>query len=133
LIGKIDPRVVHRAGTIELETTTKYCGINIWVLDEVDYSSEDFRETESLDFDFLMETVYDENSPEVETNPQVRALLLGMVYAKEAKPARGQSYRDMIRCIALESLGYIVDTLDDKHESATGKEGKQRDITPHSP
>lgn len=43
------------------------------------------------------------------------ALLLGMVYSEETVPKRGQEYRDRVRCIALERLGYNVYTLDNKH------------------
>jgi hypothetical protein len=44
-------------------------------------------------------------------------LLLGMVYSEEIRPKRGQEYRDRIRCIALEKLGYNVKTLDNKHDA----------------
>lgn len=42
-------------------------------------------------------------------------LLLGMVYSQEMTPKRGQEYRDRVRCEALENLGFIVHTVDDKH------------------
>jgi len=44
------------------------------------------------------------------------ALLLGVVYANEYTPKRGQEYRDRVRCEAMECIGYEVYTLDDKHE-----------------
>lgn len=44
-----------------------------------------------------------------------RVLLLGVVYATELKPKRGQEFRDRVRCDALEKLGYEVRTLDNKH------------------
>lgn len=49
-----------------------------------------------------------------------RALLLGMVYANHSQntPNVGQEYRDRLRCLALEDLGYEVYTLDDKHLSS---------------
>jgi len=52
------------------------------------------------------------------------ALLLGMVFSEEMEPKRGQEYRDRVRCEAMESLGYSVFTLDNKHDEdaiATGK------------
>lgn len=66
---------------------------------------------------------------DIETNaeelPQFkRALLLGMVYSKESTPSRGQGYRDMVRCQALEKMGYLVETVDDKHDEELGKEGR---------
>jgi hypothetical protein len=52
-----------------------------------------------------------------------RALLLGMVYSKETNPSRGQGYRDRIRCESLEiNGGYIVDTLDNKHDELLAKD-----------
>jgi len=43
-------------------------------------------------------------------------LLLGMVYSQEMTPKqRGQEYPDRVRCEALENLGFIVHTVDDKH------------------
>jgi hypothetical protein len=53
-----------------------------------------------------------------------RALLLGMVYSKETNPSRGQGYRDRVRCESLEQLspGYIVDTLDNKHDETLAKD-----------
>ena len=49
-------------------------------------------------------------------------LLFGMVFAEELKPKRGQEFRDRVRSEALESRGYRVLTLDDKHEpSEKGK------------
>jgi hypothetical protein len=42
-------------------------------------------------------------------------LLLGMVYSQEMTPKRGQKYPDRVRCEALENLGFIVHTVDDKH------------------
>lgn len=49
--------------------------------------------------------------------PSENVLLLGMVYSKRAtNPARGQEFRDRVRCEALSKLGYSVKTLDDKHE-----------------
>lgn len=58
-------------------------------------------------------------------------LLLGMVFTEYSKlishkntklgitvldrPNRGQEYRDMVRCKGLESLGFDVRTLDNKH------------------
>ena len=44
------------------------------------------------------------------------ALLLGMVYSNEKDPITGQMFRDRVRCEAMENLGYIVKTLDDKHD-----------------
>ena len=38
-----------------------------------------------------------------------------MVYSQEMTPKRGQEYRDRVRCEALENLGFIVHTVDDKH------------------
>ena len=44
------------------------------------------------------------------------ALLLGMIFAEELSPKRGQEFRDRVRCEALEKHGYRVLTLDDKHK-----------------
>jgi hypothetical protein len=44
-------------------------------------------------------------------------LLLGMVFAHQAtEPKRGQEFRDRVRCVALQNLGYQIYTLDDKHD-----------------
>ena len=46
-------------------------------------------------------------------------LLLRMAYHDKSQSehaVRGQGYRDRIRCEALENLGFIVKTLDDKHQ-----------------
>jgi len=43
-------------------------------------------------------------------------LLLGMVYSNEKDPITGQMFRDRVRCEAMERLGYVVKTLDDKHD-----------------
>ena len=51
-------------------------------------------------------------------------LLLGMVYSNETEPKRGQEYRDRVRCEALETLGYSVKTLDNKHKDDTLTNGK---------
>ena len=55
---------------------------------------------------------------------QPRALLLGMVYSKEVPPKRGQMFRDRVRCQAMEKHGYIVSTLDDKHEENSAEDLK---------
>lgn len=49
-------------------------------------------------------------------NTEKSCLLLGMVYSNEHRSKRGQEYRDRVRCAALESLGYDVKTLDNKHD-----------------
>jgi hypothetical protein len=60
----------------------------------------------------------------VNVNSDKRALLLGMVYSNETNPSRGQGYRDRIRCESLETYGgYIVDTLDNKHDETLAKIG----------
>ena len=46
------------------------------------------------------------------------ALLLGVVFATEQRAKRGQEYRDRVRCEAMESIGYNVKTLDNKHSDA---------------
>ena len=51
-------------------------------------------------------------------------LLLGMVYSNEMVLKIGQEYRDRVRCIALENLGYSVRTLDDKHDDNKLEHGK---------
>jgi len=51
-------------------------------------------------------------------------LLLGMVYSNEMVPKIGQEYRDRVRCVALESLGYSVKTLDEKHADSILSHGK---------
>ena len=43
------------------------------------------------------------------------ALLLGMVFSNEKDPRTGQMYRDKVRCEAMEQIGYVVKTLDNKH------------------
>lgn len=45
-------------------------------------------------------------------------LLLGMVFSNEFVPKVGQEFRDRVRCESLESLGYSVKTLDDKHDDS---------------
>ena len=60
-------------------------------------------------------------------NPQRQrnALLIGMVYSTNMVPSRGQSFRDRVRCEALETLGgFTVYTLDTNHESSDAKEGR---------
>jgi len=49
---------------------------------------------------------------------QNNVLLLGMVFSCEDIPKRGQEYRDRVRCEALERCGYMVKTLDNKHDDA---------------
>ena len=51
-------------------------------------------------------------------------LLLGMVFSDETEPKRGQEYRDRVRCEALETLGYSVKTLDNKHKDDVLTNGK---------
>eukprot|EP01041_Mallomonas_annulata_P009276 gene9276-19254_t len=53
-----------------------------------------------------------------------KALLLGMYYSFEEEPKRGQGFRDGVRCSALESLGYEVFTLDDKHKESISVRGR---------
>mmetsp|Transcript_24510 Transcript_24510/g.40864 ORF Transcript_24510/g.40864 Transcript_24510/m.40864 type:complete len:296 (+) Transcript_24510:65-952(+) len=43
------------------------------------------------------------------------SLLLGVVFATEQVPKRGQEYRDRVRCEAMEAIGFQVRTLDNKH------------------
>jgi hypothetical protein len=63
------------------------------------------------------------SSPSTAGTTSKRALLLGMVYSKETNPSRGQGYRDRIRCESLETNGgYIVDTLDNKHDESIAKD-----------
>lgn len=45
-----------------------------------------------------------------------KVLLLGMVYSDEMSPKRGQEFRDRVRCAAVETKGYNVYSLDDKHD-----------------
>jgi len=42
-------------------------------------------------------------------------LLLGMVFSDQMIPARGQEFRDRVRCVELQRLGFNVCTVDDKH------------------
>lgn len=76
------------------------------------------------------------------TNAETQSsiLLLGMVFTEYSKlisykntrlgitvldkPNRGQEYRDMVRCKGLESLGYDVRTLDNKHSIDRAVENK---------
>lgn len=59
-------------------------------------------------------------------------LLLGVAFINDAeisrtysgKPKRGQEYRDMCRCKGLESLGYSVSTIDNKHDEDRAVRGK---------
>lgn len=58
-----------------------------------------------------------------------RVLLLGMVYSTTEKAARGQTYRDAVRCRALEGMSngkvrYKVFTLDSKHPEDTAVKGR---------
>jgi hypothetical protein len=51
------------------------------------------------------------------TEQQKKVLLLGMFFSRKyTNPARGQGFRDGVRCQALEKCGYDVRSLDDKHE-----------------
>ena len=43
-------------------------------------------------------------------------LLLGMVFSDQLVPTRGQEFRDRVRCIQLQRLGFNVCTVDDKHK-----------------
>ena len=53
------------------------------------------------------------------------ALLLGKLYSSHnEKPAKGQPFRDQIRCQAMKKLDYKVFTLDDKHDEINGMNGK---------
>lgn len=50
-----------------------------------------------------------------------RVLLLGMVYTNSNEgenPSCGQEFRDRARCKSMETMGYKVYTLDDKHDSS---------------
>lgn len=49
---------------------------------------------------------------------QDNVLLLGMVFASEVEPKRGQEFRDRVRCEAVAAHGYTVRTLDNKHSDA---------------
>jgi hypothetical protein len=42
-------------------------------------------------------------------------LLLGMVFSDQLTPSRGQEFRDRVRCVELQELGFNVFTVDDKH------------------
>ena len=53
-----------------------------------------------------------------------KALLLGMVFSEETEPKRGQEFRDRVRCEAMEDLGYLVYTLDNKHSDVALKHGR---------
>jgi len=55
---------------------------------------------------------------------QENVLLLGMVFSNELMPSIGQEFRDRVRCEALESLGYSVKTLDNKHLDTSMAHGK---------
>ena len=44
-------------------------------------------------------------------------LLLGMVFSSDQPiSTRGQEFRDRVRCIQLQRLGFNVCTVDDKHK-----------------
>jgi hypothetical protein len=59
------------------------------------------------------------------------ALLLGMVFSEEDRSMSwGQMYRDKVRCLALESLGYYVCTLDDKHGDGSASKLMESKKTP---
>ena len=62
---------------------------------------------------------------------QKSALLLGVVFSKEQNPSRGQGFRDRVRCEALEREGdgYVVHTLDNKHDISLAKAGKASKLT----
>ena len=47
-----------------------------------------------------------------------------MVFSAELVPKVGQEFRDRVRCVELENLGYSVKTLDDKHAAETLDHGK---------
>jgi len=42
-------------------------------------------------------------------------LVLGMVFSEQLIPTRGQEFRDRVRCVELQRLGFNVCTVDDKH------------------
>lgn len=48
-------------------------------------------------------------------NKKENILLLGMVFSEQLLPERGQEFRDRVRCIELQRLGFNVCTVDDKH------------------
>ena len=58
------------------------------------------------------------------SSQQEKVLLLGMVFSNEMEPNIGQEFRDRVRCEALESLGYSVKTLDNKHSDTVLAHGK---------
>lgn len=47
-----------------------------------------------------------------------KVLLLGVVFAEETNPSRGQEFRDRVRSEALEKNGFEVRTLDNKHDGS---------------
>ena len=47
-----------------------------------------------------------------------------MIFSAELVPKVGQEFRDRVRCVELENLGYSVKTLDDKHAAETLDHGK---------
>jgi len=51
-------------------------------------------------------------------------LALAMVYSCEERPVIGQLFRDRVRLAELEKLGYIVYSLDDKHDPKDGLVGR---------
>jgi hypothetical protein len=48
-----------------------------------------------------------------------QVLLLGIGFSAELVPKVGQEFRDRVRCVELENLGYSVMTLDDKYAAET--------------
>ena len=60
--------------------------------------------------------------PSIVQDPRT-ALLLGVVFSKELNPKRGQGFRDRVRCEALENEGFIVKTLDNKHDEELARDG----------
>jgi hypothetical protein len=59
-------------------------------------------------------------------------LLLGVFHSRKfdqrpegKEPNRGQGYRDGVRCKALEELGYLVRSLDNKHSEPDVQSGEE--------
>jgi len=51
------------------------------------------------------------------------SLIKGVVFSEIKEASRGQGFRDRVRCEALETCGYNVYSLDNKHDESLAKEG----------
>ena len=91
--------------------STQLVGTVIDSLTSFDDSSELTLSIREIKASFFVDSLYTEQT--IGRN----ALLLGMFFSKPVNVDRGQAYRDRVRCIVLESIGFSAYTMDDNHSS----------------